>query len=466
MGKISYRPRKHQGKDSNRLEVREENVLEAQENEVEETKENFSNSETDKSDNLVEQIGNITKINIQRRDDSSSISAIKHDHKSFENLKVIGDMECDYHIYLEDYVYTYLYQYAHSDLSRESAAFLIGEIYAESKETVIRGILPVKENEITSENEWIDNGVLDRIERERQAYFPDQDIIGWLHMQPGYGTMLTMKELREHQDVFAGEGTICLLVDAINKIETFFVYDEDELKEQSGYCMYYERNEEMQRYMLDHPFKMDEQEEIKDNVVNQFREIGKIRKEEYMQRKQVNVAVMAASIILIALTAVIVRMNGEVGKNDGEEAKAAFSNSQVVEAAPQQAEGMDLIIKPAEEISGEAEAAGEEANSESTEGVDEVAAFEEGLAAESAEPDAAGAEQKVSIAEEEAANSEAETEDIEYEIYVVKSGDTLADISYRQYGEARKSLDIAKLNGLDSTDCIYVGQELKIPKYE
>lgn len=113
-------------------------------------------------------------------------------------------MDCKYHIFIEDYVYTYIYQLAKADLAKESSAILIGEIYGESKEAVVRGIIPINMELLAEDSEWIDGNVLEDIEQKRKCYFKDQDIIGWMHMQPGYGTMLTMKEVREHKSVFEG----------------------------------------------------------------------------------------------------------------------------------------------------------------------------------------------------------------------------------------------------------------------
>ena len=398
MGKLSYRPKKNQAKQD----------VKKQYSASEQVKEKVEGSEAEeKGQNIIEKI---------------TVMSTKKNTGKLENIKVVGDMDCAYHIYIEDYVYTYIYQLGAADLAKESSAILIGEIYNDSKEAIVRGIIPINMDKLGEGSEWIDMGTVEEVEHQRKAYFKDQEIIGWMHMQPGYGTMLTMKELREHQDVFEGNGTICMLVDAINKIETLYVYEDEELKEQSGYCMYYERNEDMQQFMLDHPFTSGAKEEIKDTVVNQFREIGKMRKAEYAQRKNLNLTVMAASIILIALTAVIVKMNDN--KNYNEAAKMVNS-SQLI--------GLENI-----------------ANNEK---IGDALLIDDTF--DQASTDAIGTESEV----EEIASEEAE-----YDIYIVQTGDTLADICYKEYGNAKRSMEVAKFNGLTDTNQIYVGQELKMPK--
>lgn len=353
-------------------------------------------------------------------------------------------MDCKYHIFIEDYVYTYIYQLAKADLAKESSAILIGEIYGESKEAVVRGIIPINMELLAEDSEWIDGNVLEDIEQKRKCYFKDQDIIGWMHMQPGYGTMLTMKEVREHKSVFEGSGSICLLVDAINKIETAFVYEDEELKEQTGYCMYYERNEAMQQYMLDHPFNNGAKEEMRDAVVNQFREIGKIRKTEYTQRKNLNFTVMIASVVLIALTAAIVKMNDNKRLADTVVANSDATMNQMT------SEDINLAITPA-----------------TIENETNLKVSDTGIMDEQVKEEAEETQQSTGINENKQENqSTSLAENQDYEVYVVQVGDTLADISYKKYGEAKKSIDIARINNIENTDQIYVGQELKLPIYK
>lgn len=402
------------------------------------------------------------------KDTSEKIATVnnkKNTHK-LESIKVIGDMECEYHVYVEDYVYTYIYQLAAVDLAKESSAVLIGEIFSDSKEAIVRAVIPVDMDKLGEGAEWIDMSVVEEIEEQRKSYFANQDIIGWMHMQPGYGTMLTMKELREHQNVFEGNGTLCLLVDAINKIETMFVYEDEELKEQSGYCMYYERNEEMQQYMLDHPFTAGTKEEMKDTVVNQFREIGKIRKAEYAQRKNLNLTVMAASIILIALTAVIVKMNDNKSYVD---ASGSMQQTANIEEGNTNLDENDFLTEPAlTQVNNDAQG-----NDDSQMTTDDVNTLGESvlnnneqvaLETQEAEGNVSNEQQ---AGNESVASSDNEEQAVitgDYDTYTVETGDTLADICYKQYGSAERSMEVAKFNGLSNTNQIYVGQELKMPK--
>lgn len=499
MGKICYRPKKERKTYEEELLENVETVETIQEEERENYLEEATKEPVEASNEYLE------NMQMPYEEPAESVASelksmpnkTRQDKKKLDNVKMIGDMDCDYHIYMEDYVYTYIYQYAFSDLSKENSAILIGEVYLDSKEAIITGMIPIDSNKITDGSEWINLEIVNEIEEVRKQYFKDQDIIGWLHMQPGYGTMLTMKELREHRSVFEGAGSVFMLVDALNKIETVYVYEEEELKEQSGYCMYYEPNEPMQQYMVEHSFAKKETEEIKDTVVNQFREIGKIRKEEYLQKKNRGFTFMATAIILVALAGVIVRMNANkaVQSQIGTPVMSENLTNEIGEGTntllvtPNNQVGIEEVVGvedieetvAASEVSEEKTEAMEQVveDTEDVEAVEEVeivdvASGENNQGTENKEVENKKVDDKESTEVAETQSKEVvqdtakvevvESEAKEYEIYIVKQGDTLANISYDKYGDAKKSLEIAKLNGLDSTNNIYVGQELKMPK--
>ena len=409
--------------------------------------------------------------------------------ENIDSVRPMGDTDCDYVIYLEDYVYTYIYQYANTDLSCEHSAAIIGEYYPESREMIICGIMPIDKDKLSTVDEWINEEAVEALQEEKESYFQGAKILGWLHMQPGYVTMLTMKEVKAHREIFDREGTLLLLVDPINKIETFYVYEDDTLKEQSGYYMYYDKNPCMQQYMLDRPFISVEKEETEDDVVNQFSEIGKIRKKEYEHKKKMNLTVVAASIALLALSAVILKMNDQNAKINGLQAELAQMSSkeaatgQDVSTSGEEANAQ-FVFNPEGAIDAATpdvtiiDRTGEEANAPKEEvTVDKVVEEEvEEVAQEKpaeekpAEETPVTNEEQVDIAEEAATTNkegeqavEAATQEEDYITYVVQEGDSLRKISFDHYQTELRTKEIIALNEIENGDDIYVGQKLKLP---
>ena len=60
-----------------------------------------------------------------------------------------------------------------------------------------------------------------------------------------------MKLKKIHLDNFAGSMKTLYLIDTVEKEENFYLYENGELKKQKGYVCFYERNYEMQEYMLE-----------------------------------------------------------------------------------------------------------------------------------------------------------------------------------------------------------------------
>ena len=412
-----------------------------------------------------------------------------------ENIRAIGDVSCDYHIYLEDYVYTYLYQYACLDLKKEQSAIFVGKISKETKEVAIWGVIPIGEDMLDRQDEWLSKEAIKYAEKERDEYFEGAQIVGWMHMQPGYGTMITVKELKIHREFFLQETGVILLLDPINHIETFCICEGEELREQTGYYMYYERNEQMQRYMLEHPLIKMEMKEVEDNVVAQFREIGRKRKNQYIQRKKTNMVILGASVILIILSAITSKtgasdnrlntdINNQVITQDEEVlAEEVLANNE--ETVADEDVGVKVIINKEETDNKQNNNETAEEMSSSSNNIEVAQIGEEALVqlnskevaneqiqdASDKDISSNGAEDKVVQEAVKTIHSEGEIieevieekETVKYKEYIIEPGDTLRKISFKHYQTETKARDIAKFNNMTNTDHIQIGERIKIP---
>ena len=426
--------------------------------------------------------------------------------ENIDSVKPVGDTDCEYTIYLEDYAYTYIYQYASTDLTCEHSAAIIGECYPENSEIIICGIIPIRKDKLATSEEWINEDALEALQEEKEQYFPGTVVLGWLHMQPGYGTMLTMKEVKVHRDLFNREGSLLLLVDPVNRIETFYIYQEEELLEQTGYYIYYDKNASMQDYMLDKPLGEVQKDESDDSVVTQFREIGRMRKKEYQQKNKANLTVMAASALLLALTALVVQTGNQ--KKQLAEYEAQFENmvTKQTQSATQMesnkptgvvVDGIETLETFSEQAESKTEVdaqmeLGEQENTEALESIGTEESKDEPELEVIVVPKATEEEKEVLTEEkieepieetpqevtenekdetvlEEASveTSDAkEKEEIaleDYQVYVVQEGDSLRSISYDHYQTESRTKDIIRLNDIENGDVIHVGEELKIP---
>ena len=169
--------------------------------------------------------------------------------------KQMGSVENHVKIYMEDYVYTYLYQYGRSGGGKEKLAALIGRHYVvDGQETLIisgaiQGKATIQQNgvECFSEETW------EYIGGQMQTYFKGMTIVGWVHCQPGFGAFLMARDEVFHKEYFKEKWHVLFVLDTMDKLDTFYIYNEEGagLRQARGYFLYYDRNREMQEYMLE-----------------------------------------------------------------------------------------------------------------------------------------------------------------------------------------------------------------------
>ncbi len=171
------------------------------------------------------------------------------------NIKQIGNVDDNLRIYIEDYVYSYLLQYAEAGDNEERLAALVGRCMLIDGQTVLfingaiqgkyldseKGILTFS----SKSQEYIDNQI--------DKYFKGLEVVGWLQSQPNYGNFLSASYAKYHMDNFKKPYSVMLVADPIEKINSFFIWNEDrtDIIESKGFFIYYEKNKSMHNYILD-----------------------------------------------------------------------------------------------------------------------------------------------------------------------------------------------------------------------
>lgn len=88
---------------------------------------------------------------------------------------------------------------------------------------------------------------------QMENYFKGMTILGWVHCQPGFGAFLTAKDEEFHKEYFKEKWQTLFVLDTMDKLDSFYIYNEEGkgLRQAKGYFIYYDRNREMQEYMLE-----------------------------------------------------------------------------------------------------------------------------------------------------------------------------------------------------------------------
>ena len=403
-----------------------------------------------------------------------------------KNVRQIGEPEENRKIYIEDYVITYLKRFAKEEPLGSRIAVLLGD--AERMGGIpylfIRSAVALKELEYSEGGIPFTDEVWAEVYSAVKEYFPAQDILGWFLSVPGYPMELDPGLARIHVNCFGGVDKVLLAAEPTDGDEDFFAYENGRLTRQKGYYIFYEKNEAMQRFMIDtgDGESIDEKEQFEDRAIKSFRAIVQEKKDISGQKRVMTFLYTASTFLVMVVLVIGITLINNYEKMEGlemalsdisrtlesQEAEEALAETENVDAGPTAAEPAvteptaaeptAAEEQPAEEAEQEAaekpeqEAAGEterEAAGESEQGSGEESGQEEPKAAEQEEP------------QQEA--QEAAAEDAIPEIYTVQKGDTLLGISRRIYGRDDQIDAICSLNGIDDSDRILAGKKLLLP---
>ncbi len=360
-----------------------------------------------------------------------------------KNIKQIGDVSSNRKIYIEDYAFTYINSVAYQTPEDEQAGVLLGEVQKSDEEKClfIKGVIRAKtpENE-TKQGIVFNEKIWEKIYAEIEKFFPDLEVVGWFAAMPGITQerFLYLKKL--HMDNFSGGMKTMYLVNTCDKEENFYLYENGELKKQKGYVCFYERNYEMQEYMLERRERKPIESPEKDKVMKSIRSI--IQEKEEMRQRRKNSVFLYGISSFMAVVVLVIGINllnsyEKMKKFDTSLSNIALeiSNISEKEKSIQTSDNSVSVNK----ISGDVYPT--EAETESTESRTTQSQTEK--QAESAEM----------VKEADGAQT----------TYIVKKGDTIMSICKKYYGNTEKLNEIIAVNNIEDADKLYIGQEIKLP---
>ena len=174
------------------------------------------------------------------------------------NIKQIGSIGDGLRIYIEDYVCTFLQQYAESAGYSERLAFLVGRhIVIDNQPIVfINGAIHGKHTEESEGFLRFSEKSIEYAQAMMEEHFGGLEIVGWMQSQPSYGTFLNQHYAAYHLRQFRKAYQVMFVCDPLERMNAFYAPNPtamtptERVKEQSGYFIYYDKNINMHEYML------------------------------------------------------------------------------------------------------------------------------------------------------------------------------------------------------------------------
>ena len=397
-----------------------------------------------------------------------------------KNVRQIGDPEDRRKIYIEDYVITYLRRLAGEETLNSRVAILLG--HSERMDGLpylfIRGAVGLKKLEYTENGIPFTDETWAEVYGAMKEYFADLDILGWYLSLPGYPMELGPELLKIHVNYFGGVDKVLLVSDSSDEAADFFAYENGKLTRQRGYTIFYERNEAMQRYMIEtgDGESIDEKEHFEDRAIKSFRTIVQEKKEASGQKRVMTFLYMASTFLVIVVLVIGITLINNYEKMTGletalreltdsleqqdTELKAAYADLGQAEDAAEGAKKA-TSVENSEETGKNGTAAGETTTQESRENQENAEMDESTAGADTQSQSEASGDPSTRESASTPAASDAVTSIPES--YTVRKGDTLLKISRRIYGRDDEIDAICSLNGIEDSDRILEGQKLLLP---
>lgn len=389
-----------------------------------------------------------------------------------KNIKQIGDVSSNRKIYIEDYAFTYIRSIAYGDELEEQAGILLGECQKSQDEKClfIKGVIKARiMEEDGRQGIYFDEKVWNGIYTDVEKYFPNLDVVGWFAALPDVTTERMQYLRRLHLDNFAGNMKTLYLINKADREESFYLYENGDLRKQKGYVCFYERNYEMQEYMLQKRGHKSVEAPEKDKVMKSIRTIIQEKEEQKLQKKNaVFMYGISSFMVVVVLVIGINLMNSyEKMKNlDQSLNTIALQMSNMNDNSGDNAAEVSGGVVSVNKLDGNVYPTETETQTQ----MQTASQTQQNTASQQSSGSSSITQQTIPTgtqASQETESQEAASEETaaepEYESYIVKSGDTIMNICKRHYGDISKFNEIIELNDLENADQLYVGQEIKLP---
>lgn len=381
-----------------------------------------------------------------------------------KNVRQIGNISDNPKVYVEDYVDTFLCQLCDKADQAPVGAILIGETaqYEEQDCVFISGAIQLKEIEIEGNEVSITEDTWKQAYEACKEYFGSGEVLGWCLTAPGMPLVINHNLTQIHEKALPKEHSIFIMKDPVEKEEQFYVYKYKNMLELGGHYIYYEKNPNMQDYMIAARKKIGvtPSEVVEDRAAKDFRSVVKERMEKSESKRAPRFTYVASTfLILVALVIGVTTVNNYGKMQSVQNTIENIANTVTGSASDEEVKETSGTIVSAKEEE-EAQASTADTAEQENEG---QAVDPEKAAKESEEAAAKASKEAAAKAEPDVVPSNADLGIAEEDFYVVQKGDTLATISKKMYGDASQIDAICKMNGLTDGNLIFIGQKLLLP---
>lgn len=383
-----------------------------------------------------------------------------------ENIRQMGEQPEKNRIYIEDYVVTYIHQVFRKKQDK-ALVILVGKRGEgdASDAGFIYGAIEVT-LDILKESHNFNSEKWQEVYELGSKHFPGAEVLGW-----GCGVSLWNSHMDNaiqqiQKKHFAQEGKIFFMEDLGEKEEKIFRWENGGLKELPGYVIYYEKNPQMQDFMLRGQPKKSFESTYQDKVTANVRTV--IHRNG-VQRDTKKLAMYSVGVFFAVLALLGANLLVQSTKKIDSLEKTIETLSNAATNVTEKPDAVKETDKPADEKETEKPEGIKEADKEKAQEalkptlqptaapakspvVKRTPAPEKNTAAPSSKPKATKKPEPVS-------------KPLVMSSYIVQEGDTLSQIVWRQYHTLEYLEKVKKKNHIKDENKIRQGQRILLPDY-
>ena len=229
-----------------------------------------------------------------------------------KNIRQIGETDQVARFYMEDYVNTYLKRLYPAGNQTMRAGLLLGttEQHDGTPYIFVDGALEMEEIETEGEKISFSDSAWKKAYQAMEEAFPNRTIQGWFLCGSPSSQLSPLNYWKQHIQYFSGKNQLMYLNHGLEGEEAVYVTSEDGFYRLKGHCIYYERNQLMQDYMITRKDVHRVETGSHETVIKDFRQRMSVKKEEAMlhHRKtsflgmvcgSLSVAILAGGVVLV-----------------------------------------------------------------------------------------------------------------------------------------------------------------------
>lgn len=394
----------------------------------------------------------------------------KNDNRELpKNIRQVGDLDLDKRVYIEDYAFSFVKETSLDDEEEGRVGILFGEEKNVGGEeyTFVYAAMEISGASVYEGNVSFTKETWSNVDAMADTYFPGMSIVGWYLVSSGIRPEKNTFIERVHIDSI-GRYKALLYVNPEEKTEDIYGCFDGGLECLDGYVIYFDKNEQMQRYMADVSSQR-KATAVDETVMKRYRQIMKENKSEPKAKQQLSIMyALSAILVIFVLVAGATRLQAEKNAansdNVVESGENYVDNDTQVNATPSAVPDETLNVDYANgNVDTTADAESEDTDAGSKDASTDADNTDESGDTTS-EEDTTPEETTEEVTEE--TTTEPETTTQEHRTYVVQEGDTLYGIIKKEYGSEDPEIlkELFELNEItDGGDSIAPGDELLLP---